>query len=130
MNGDFDLSSFPEPVRLYLQALRRKQNPENELQFLYPFEDFCSFIRRAEEKTSASPSGRHYENYKVLLRNCRQLLFDVYRVMKTAFMNGILLKRYKRTVTTLIAKEKGRPRIHRLRRIHNTQICTLAKYLA
>ena len=26
LNGDFNLSSFPEPVRLYLQALRRKKS--------------------------------------------------------------------------------------------------------
>ena len=38
--------------------------------------------------------------------------------MALAFSNGTLLDRYKITITTLIAKEKGRPRIHRLRPIH------------
>ena len=46
------------------------------------------------------------------------ILRDIYRVMRLAFSNGILLDRYKVTITTLIAKEKGRPRIHRLRPIH------------
>ena len=118
----FRLIIIPRTCTSLSTGLTTKKNPENELQFLYPFEDFCSFIRGAEEKTSASPSGRHYGHCKVLLRNCRRLLFDVYKVMKIAFMNGIFLERYKRTVTTLIAKEKGRPRIHRLRPIHIVEI--------
>ena len=38
--------------------------------------------------------------------------------MHIAFSHGVMLNRYKKTITTLICKGKGRPRIHRLRPIH------------
>ena len=42
--------------------------------------------------------------------------------MKLAFEHGIFMDRYRETVTTLIAKDKGSPRIHRLRPIHIIEI--------
>ena len=36
--------------------------------------------------------------------------------------NGIVLDRYKQTVTTLIAKEDNMPKIHRLRPIHLVEV--------
>ena len=59
ITGTYDLSKFPEPIQLYLGALEKPQISEKELVFEYSFEDFCAFIRGADKKTSASPSGRH-----------------------------------------------------------------------
>ena len=78
LNGTYDLTAFSEPVQLYLKALCRPKEFRKELSFTYSFEDFCAFIRGADEKTSASPSGRHYGHYKVLLRNCSRILYDIY----------------------------------------------------
>ena len=120
--GQYDVSQHPEAIQLYLRALKRPKDHPPELKFEYSYSGFCQFIRKADEQTSASPSGRHYGHYKVLLKNCQHILFDVYRIMKLAFSNGIFLERYRRTVTTLIAKELNRPRIHRLRPIHIVEI--------
>ena len=117
LHGTFDLSKYPKPVQLYLKALRKPGDRE-DIKFEYNFKQFCSFVSKSHERTSTSPSGRHYGHYKVLLKYQKPLLNDIYRIMNMAFSNGVLLNRYKKTITTLICKEKGRPRIHRLRPIH------------
>ena len=38
--------------------------------------------------------------------------------MMMGLLNGVVLDRYKNTVTTLIPKDDGQPKIHRLRPIH------------
>ena len=122
LDGEYDSSPYDKSIQLYLNALQRPLDHPDELKFECSFVDFCSFIRGADERTSASPSGRHYGHYKVLLRRCPRILQDVYRLMKLAFEHGIFMDRYRRTVTTLIAKDKGSPRIHRLRPIHIIEI--------
>ena len=117
LSGEFDLSTYPKSIQLYLAFLQRPKD-RKEIPFTYTFAQFCSFISKSKEKTSTSPSGRHYGHYKVLLNRQYGILHDIYRVMKLGFTHGILLDRYKRTITTLICKETGRPRIHRLRPIH------------
>jgi len=117
LSGDFDLSEYPKPVQMYLASLKKPLDRE-DIKFEYTFKQFCSFISKVHERTSTSPSGRHYGHFKVLLKYQKSLLHDIYRVMHIAFSNGVLLNRYKKTITTLICKEKGRPRIHRLHPIH------------
>jgi len=117
MEGSFDLTPYPRSLQLYFKAMQRIHE-KDEIPFDYNFSQFCKFVSKSNERTSTSPSGRHYGHYKVLLQRQKGILEDIYMIMHMAFSNGILLDRYKVTVTTLIAKDKGKPRIHRLRPIH------------
>lgn len=42
----------------------------------------------------------------------------IYCLLILSFKNGVVLNRYMNTVTTLIPKDDGLPKIHRLRPIH------------
>lgn len=121
IDGTFDTSSLPPPIRLYLNALERPNAVKKELEFKYSFHEFCSFVRKSKEKTSASPSGRHYGHYIVLLKKLPGLLEDIYRVMNISITHGVILERFLKTVTTLICKE-DLPYIHRLRPIHIIEV--------
>lgn len=100
-----------------MKALQQ-DSPPAPLKLEYSFADFRSFIKNANEKTSSSPSGRHYGHYIVLNNNLPDVLEDIYRIMILGFTKGVVLDRYKNTVTTLISKDDGLPKIHRLRPIH------------
>lgn len=50
------------------------------------------------------------------------ILKDVHKLMVICMSHNVLLPRYCKTVTTLIAKEPGQPKIHRIRPIHLIEI--------
>ena len=117
IDGSFDCNPYPRALRLFLSALHNP-NPPKQLSIQYTFADFRSFIKNAKEKTSSSPSGRHYGHYKVLNNTLPEILEDIYNIMMLGLHHGVVLDRYKNTVTTLIHKDDGLPKIHRLRPIH------------
>ena len=59
LDGSFDCNPYPRALRLFLSALKQ-ESPIRQLQLDYSFNDFRSFIKNSKEKTSSSPSGRHY----------------------------------------------------------------------
>ena len=67
--------------------------------------------------TGASPSGRSYLHYKVLLEKEPSYLQVIHGVSSMALSHGIILNRWQKTFTTLIEKD-DEPRIHRMRTIH------------
>ena len=121
LDGTYDLSAYPKPIQIFFQALQIKHTNDN-LKFHYPFEEFEMFVRDATEKTSASPSGRHYGHFKVIQKYLPDILKDVHRIMKVSMSHNVLIPRYCKTVTTLMAKEPGQPKIHRLRPLHLIEI--------
>ena len=121
LQGTFDLSPFPEPVQIFFQAMHKK-HVNDSLTFEYSFDDFRYFVQSAEESTSSSPSGRHYGHFKVLNIHLPDVLKDVHKIMCLCMKHNIFLPRYCKTVTTLIGKDDGMPKIHRLRPIHLVEI--------
>ena len=99
-----------------MKALQQPNRPK-QLNLQYSFEYFRCFIKSAKEKTSSSPSGRHYDHYIVLNKYLPDVLYDIYRIMMIGLNYGVVLDRYKKTITTLIPKDDGLPKIHRLRPI-------------
>ena len=81
-------------------------------------EDFKYFVYKASEKRSCSPSGRHYGHYKALLSGNPKKLEVIHGIFQLALDNKIVLKRWSKTVTTLIEKDANTPCIHRMRAIH------------
>lgn len=117
LDGTFDCNPYPRALRLYLKALEQPNRPK-QLHLSYSFDEFQFFIKSAKEKTSSSPSGRHYGHYIVLNQHLKDILHDIYRIMMIGLNFGVVLDRYKNTVTTLIPKDDGLPKIHRLHPIH------------
>jgi len=105
-------------IKEYFRAMQQPEQVVNLPPFEYSFESWKRHIVKVKEKTTTSPSGRHYGHYKVLLEKAPLIFRDIYDLNKIAFMRGILLERWKLTVTVLIPKDPGKPKIHRLRPLH------------
>ena len=121
IDGTDDSSNAPKHIQMYLRNLERPNTVKKDLPFKYTFLEFRRFIEKSTETTSASPSGRHYGHYKVLCKYLPDVLKDIYRIMSFSIEYGIILDRYKNTVTTLIQK-KELPYIHRLRPLHLIEV--------
>ena len=101
-----------------------------DLPFTSTVDEFKTFIRNSNEKTSVSPSGRSYSHYKALLKGPKEYINTIHAIIKICASHNIILDRWKQTITTLIEKEPGSPFIHRMRAIHiiEAEVRFLAKH--
>lgn len=79
-------------------------------------EDFRQFIDKKKEKTSTSPSGRHLGHFKAILNE--EIFKEIFFLIQSSLRLSYIPTRWRNTVTTLLEKDTGSPRIHRLRTIH------------
>ena len=95
---------------------------------------FKAKMKKWQESTSTSPSGRHLGHYKALfvpvdrsldeeereeIRKKQEEIADCYvAVINHALKRRYSLKRWKTIVNMMIYKEPGNAKIHRLRVIH------------
>jgi len=101
----------------FLRAMKRKVEVK-KIPFIYTYYQFKNMIRKTKEKKTASPSGRHWGHYKALLEmEDDSMLKTIYKIMNMSMQTGIILERYTKVAITLLEKDLGRPRIHRLRPI-------------
>ena len=106
----------PEALKLYLKHLQRPKTIKDEFDFHYELEDFEKFIKNAKEKTSSSPSKRHYGHWKTIAKYMPHVFSDLHTILVLVMQYSILLPRLVKTVMTLLRKEE-KPYIHRLRPI-------------
>ena len=109
---------LPPETREVLLHLKKRKEIKNEIPFRTTYSEFCSFIHNAKEVTASSPSGRSYSHYKALLQGPPYLLRTIHSLLELCLQHGIILKRWRKTVTTLIEKDEGRPKVHRMKAIH------------
>ena len=79
--------------------------------------DFTKGIRGWKESTSTSPSGQHLGHYKASLRG-KELTVGYARMLNIPVQMGFSPKRWQQAVYVLLEKDKGIPKISRLRIIH------------
>ena len=80
-------------------------------------EDIIHGFRGWKESTSTSKSGRHLGHYKALIQD--PMLLDCFgKFFNIAISRGIAVPRWSQAVNVMIEKDKGQPRINRLRIIH------------
>lgn len=106
----------PEALQLYLKHLQRPNTISTEFDFHYELEDFKKFIKNAKEKTSSSPSKRHYGHWKTIEKYMPNVFSDLHTILVLVMQYSIMLPRLVTTVMTLLRKEE-KPYIHRLRPI-------------
>ena len=121
----------PLEARKFLTFLVRDRRIKTEVTMDMEFKHFLDFVKKSDETTSCSPSGRTYSHYKTLHLKDSKILHDLFDVFMLAVNNGIVLDRWCTTVTTLIEKDSGSPKIHRMRAIHiiECELQFLSKYL-
>jgi len=120
-----------EAICDYFKAMSQNKKIVNLPKFQYTFESWKKHIQNVKERTTTSPSGRHYGHFKVLLDKLPKVFRDLYEINRIVLQRGIILERWKVTVTVLIPKEEGKPKIHRLRPLHivEPEVNALAKAL-
>ena len=117
LNGTIEWDDdVPPDFRELLSTFQSQKR--DTIKFSLSYNAFKAFITKSKEKTSTSPSSRHYGHYKALLDSAEDVLYDIFRLMKLSVEKGVFLNRYKKTLTTLICKESGTPYLHRFRPIH------------
>ena len=118
LDGTFQCdTSLPEEANDLLQSFTRKDKVK-EIPLLPTWKEFLHFINNAKEKTSASPSGRHYGHYKSLAHSAPSILRGIFKIYCLSLQYGVVLERWKKTITTVICKDDNTPYIHRLRPLH------------
>jgi hypothetical protein len=89
-------------------------NPTPAIDTTIDFECFQSAIANTQESTSSSPSGRHYGHYRSLLRS-PILLGIIAALADFCFIWGVTMQRWEKAIQPQIPKDKGTPRITRIR---------------
>jgi ribonuclease HI len=134
LQGNIDINSIPavtDSVRTLLQTLS-KQNALPRIDNCITLQEFTQALRKWNEATSTSPSGRHLGHYKVLLRSdyCDELYHQdycdpkekilkvYYDILTQASLSGISIQRWQNSTTAMIEKLPGCPKINKLRVIH------------
>jgi len=86
-------------------------------QYKITCKQFRYFYKRTPEKRSSSPSGLHISHWKALARD--EHLSNVWTsILEICLQYSYTLERWKEIVSIMLEKEKGKPKINRLRMIH------------
>ena len=129
LNGTFHDGTLPTEVLEFLSSFANI--PETPaVPFSYDFTRFCSYIKKTKEKIASSPSGRHLGHYKTLLMmKKKKLLRAIFDIMELSMKYSIILDRFLGVALTLLEKDEGSPKIHRLRPIAlvETELNCIAK---
>ena len=137
LNGDYTPSLHVDPQsNRILQSCTRKMPP---ISSVISLAEMKQKYRTWYETTSTSPSGRHLGHKHALLKPdgldrksaeyaeldaARSEIWRTHHLMLNYGLKyGYCFNRWKKVVTTLIEKEPGDPRIHRLRVIHLYEDC-------
>ena len=116
LSGDIlNEQRFSASMQLYLESIRvRDLTKLNVVNPTLTLEEYYNFWKKKRENTVTSPFGLHIGHYKAALMN--QKILEVHRVLLLIpFLTGIVPRRWRRTVQTMLEKETGAPWIHRLR---------------
>lgn len=71
----------PDALKLYLKHLQQPFTITEEFEFFYDLEDFKKFMKHAKEKTSSSPSRRHYGHWKSNKKYLPHVFSDLHAIL-------------------------------------------------
>jgi hypothetical protein len=120
LDGTFDFTEIAEitEVKDLIKGMRYPDpsQPTPMIDSTIDDEGFISTIAHTRERTSSSPSGRHYGHYCALLRSPDTLGY-IASLANFCFRWGITMRRWEKVIQPQLPKDNGTPRITRIRRI-------------
>jgi hypothetical protein len=120
LHGTFDFSDIEAitEVKDIIRGMRYTDpdNPTPPIDTNIATDTFMDAMKHTRERTSSSPSGRHYGHYRTLLRD-EELIGCITQLANFCFQWGKTLKRWEKVTQPLIPKDPGIPKINRVRRI-------------
>ena len=109
-----------EEVNKFIESLKIAFDKEklgkesNQINAHITEEEFRHYFQHKDECTESSPSGRHVGHYKAILYN-KDLVSLVVAMLNIGLCSGIALERWKKALSIMLEKDKGSPKIERLR---------------
>ena len=117
--GNFESLVYEDAsIRKYFEAMYEDRSDMKKIPATYTLAQWTENIQNAKESTSTSPSGRHYGHHKTILKYRPDIFKWMHELASLAMENGIVLERWRKTITVLIEKHPGQPYIHRTRPLH------------
>jgi hypothetical protein len=120
LDGTFDFDGIADitEVQDFIRGMRYPDpmHPTPLIDSTIDDESFNSAVAHTRERTSSSPSGRHYGHYRTLLRS-PVVLGLIAALADFCFRWGVTMKRWNKVIQPQLPKDTGTPRINRIRRI-------------
>ena len=120
LNGTLEWKYPMEEVNEWVDQLQRAYK-EDELQqevdnINRPIseDEFIKYFKNKDELTKSSPSGRHIGHYIAILNN-DDLVSLITAMLNIGLIAGTALKRWKQTLSVMLEKDPGSPKLDRLR---------------
>ena len=110
---------LPE-VNKFIRNLRRNFNEETLKEEMEKINapvtaaEFRYYFSKKKESTESSPSGRHIGHYKAVLQR-DDMVEMLVAMINIGIASGHALERWKHTVSVMLEKDKGSPKLDRLR---------------
>jgi hypothetical protein len=113
LNGTF-INSLPSEIPLshtecqWIQDLQRRINTEIESHITT--QEFINFFKHRKEKTSSSPSGRHYGHYKIIAQMAEEgnteIVETLLFIINISIATSSPIERWKQSSQIMIEKER------------------------
>jgi hypothetical protein len=120
LNGTFEFEDLSERTAVHdlIKGMRYPDPtcPTPCIDTTLTYEGFQSAIKNTRERTSSSPSGRHYGHYRALFRS-PTILGIIAALANFCFQWGVTMKCWEKAIQPQLPKDKGTPQITRIRRI-------------
>lgn len=120
LSGEMDWQHPVEEVNKFIENLRlafdkdHMQVEAKKINAPVTAGEFRHFFKGKKESTESSPSGRHIGHYKSIL-NSDEVVELIVSMINIGLNTGISLNRWQQTISVMLEKDKGRPKINRLR---------------
>ena len=109
-----------EEVNEYIDNLRRDfdadrlQDEVKQINTAVTAGEFRHYLKKKKKSTESSPSGRHIGHYKAILGS-NDLVEMVVAMLNIGLATSIALHRWQQTISVMLEKDKGSPKLNRLR---------------
>ena len=110
LDGTYQIpQDLPVEAKEILQTMRRPPNLGDDIQDFTTVENFRSYIKKIDEKTSSSPSTRHYGHYKTLLEADEKYIRVLHGILEMALQSQVILTRWKKNSHSINREENRIP---------------------
>ena len=120
LNGELEWKHPMDKVNEFVNNLARVYDEEalakesNLINAHITAEEFRHCLKNKKESTESSPSGRHIGHYKPMLGD-DNLVNLIVAMINIGFSSGVVLERWEHKISVMLEKDKGSPKLHRLR---------------
>ena len=120
LEGKLEWKHPIEEVYVFVSNMEKAYNTESlaeeveQINKAVTAAEFKSYFKRKDESTESSPSRRHIGHYKAILAS-DDIVDMIVSMINIGLKTGQALDCWKKTVSIMLEKDVGQPKLHRLR---------------